>query len=377
MIIWGGLCALFKKLRYLFLSFLLVNFLGSCIPLKSVFLGHPDSKDHDRFRKASMDADSCFNFTESPIHTPLFINDWTSDKPEFKTVQSVCEEHAVRAFILIQNDTIKFEYYADGLGRTSLHSSYSLAKSFVSCLVGIAIDEGFIKNVDQKVVDFLPEIPINEKSKLLTIRHLLNHTSGMKFSLIQDGRLYYGNDLKSELGKIQFESSPGEKQEYLNMNSQLLGIIINRSCKESVSAFAHKRLWAPINMCYNGFWSVDHSSTEKSFCCLSATALDYAKFGRLYLNKGKWNGKHIFSERWYNQSICRDTTEGSSYNFNYSWHIGLSEYEDFMAIGLYKQHIYVSPKKNIIMVLLNDRENKVKAERINWWYIFRQVVDQL
>lgn len=377
MIIWSGLIALINNLKFLFIGFFLFIFLGGCIPLKSVFLGHPDSKDHARFRNATIDADSCFNFIESSIQPSLFINDWTSDKPEFKTVESICEEHAVRAFTIIQNDTIKFEYYADGLDRKTLHSSYSLAKSFVSCLVGIAIDEGLIKNVDQKVVDFLPEIPLNEKSKLLTIRHLLNHTSGIKFSMFQDGRLYYGNDLLSELGKIEFESFPGEKQEYLNVNSQLLGIIIDRSCKMPVSEFAQNKLWDPINMCDNGFWSVDHSNIEKSFCCLSATALDYAKFGRLYLNKGNWNGKHIFSRNWYNQSICRDTTEGSSYSYNYSWHIGLKEYDDYMAIGLYKQHIYISSKKNIVIVLLNERENKVKAERINWWYIFRQVVDQL
>ena len=78
-----------------------------------------------------------------------------------------------------------------------------------------------------------------------------------------------------------------------------------------------------------------------------------------------------------NQSIKRDTSQGSSYNYNYSWHIGLKEYNDYMAIGLYKQHIYVYPKKKIIIVLLNDRENKLKAERINWWFIFRQLVDQL
>ena len=130
-------------------------------------------------------------------------------------------------------------------------------------------------------------------------------------------------------------------------------------------------------MCSNGSWSVDKSNIEKSFCCLSATMIDYAKFGRLYLKKGLWENKRVFSESWFNESICRDTTEGSSYNYNYSWHIGLQEYEDFMAIGLYKQHIYISSKKNIVMVLLNDRENSLVAERVNWWFFFRQLVDQL
>ena len=88
-------------------------------------------------------------------------------------------------------------------------------------------------------------------------------------------------------------------------------------------------------------------------------------------------GKQIVSENWLNDCIKRDTTEGSSWNYNHSWHIGLKEYGDYMAIGLYKQHIYVNPKKNLIIVALNDRENKLIAERLNWWYIFRQIADQM
>ncbi len=84
--------------------------------------------------------------------------------------------------------------------------------------------------------------------------------------------------------------------------------------------------------------------------------------------------KQFFSEDWYNKSIRRDSTEGSSLNFNYSWHIGLQKYQDFMAIGLYKQHIYIYPEKEVIIVLLNNREDKLIAERVNWWNIFRQIV---
>ena len=145
----------------------------------------------------------------------------------------------------------------------------------------------------------------------------------------------------------------------------------------SVSELTHQKIWTPIGMCHEGLWSIDKYEIEKSFCCLSATALDYAKFGRLYLNKGLWNNERVFSESWYEQSIKRDTSDGSSHNYNYSWHLGLKEYGDFMAIGLYKQHIYICPKKNLIIVLLNDREKPILAERINWWFVFRQIGDQL
>lgn len=358
-------------------SLFLFCFLTSCIPLNSLFLGHPDPKDIDRFKNTELTSDSCFVFQKSSKTKNFKVTDWTTDKPRYRPAFDVFKEHSVRAFIMIQNDTIKAEYYRNDLDESSMHPSYSLAKSFVSCLIGIAIDEGHINNVKQQVQTFIPEISNNERGKTLTIKDLLNHTSGIKFSITQDARLYYGKNLSAELEKIEFSNDSGTSQEYLNLNTQLLSVIIKRATGMSVSEYAQQKLWNPINMCNIGKWSVDNFNVEKSFCCLSATALDYAKFGRLYLNKGQWEGKRIFNKSWYDQSIRRDTSNGSSCNYNYSWHIGLKDYEDFMAIGLYKQHIYISPKKNIVIVLLNDRENQLKAERINWWFIFRQLVDQL
>ncbi|MDB3905386.1 beta-lactamase family protein [Crocinitomicaceae bacterium] len=366
-----------SALKIVSISLFLFCILTSCIPLKSLYLGHPDANDASRFKNKDLISDSCFSFQTSNKIRTFKVTDWTTDKPRFRSIFDVLKEHSVRAFILIQNDTVKAEYYRNDLNKSSIHPSYSLAKSFVSCLIGIAIDEGHIHNVNQQVQAFIPEISLNERGKTLTIKDLLNHTSGIKFSITQDARLYYGKNLSAELEKIEFSNVPGQTQEYSNINTQLLGVIIKRSTGMSVSEYAQKKLWNPINMCNIGKWSVDNLDVEKSFCCLSATALDYAKFGRLYLNKGQWEGKRIYGEDWYDQSIKRDTTQGSSFNYNYSWHIGLKEYEDYAAIGLYKQQIYVSQKKKIVIVLLNDRENKLKAERINWWFIFRQLVDQL
>ena len=360
------------------LLFVFLVLLGSesCTPIKGIFLGRPDAKDTSRFKNSKIKSDSCFLF-EKDNRYDIKITDWSSDQPVFKALQELCQEHSVRSFIVIQNDAIKFEYYRKGLDENSLHPSYSISKSMISCLIGIAIDEGWIQNVNQKAIDFIPEIQNKPYADRLTIKHLLNHTSGIKYSLIEDGNLYYGKNILNELQNIVFTKPPGTKQEYLNVNSQLLGIILSRISGVSVTELAEQKIWGPIGMCSEGLWSVDKYGIEKSFCCLSATALDYAKFGRLYLNKGLWKKQRVFSESWYKKSISRDTTDGSSHNYNYSWHLGLKEYGDFMAIGLYKQHLYIYPKKNLIIVLLNDREKPILAERINWWFVFRQIGDQL
>jgi CubicO group peptidase (beta-lactamase class C family) len=179
------------------------------------------------------------------------------------------------------------------------------------------------------------------------------------------------------LKQVEFSSKPGTNQEYLNINIQLLGLVLHRITGKLPAEYLTDKLWKPLGMCSDAQWTKDRKGENLTFCCMGATALDYAKFGRLYLNKGDWNGKQIVSKEWCEKSVERDTTEGSSFGYNYCWHIGEKEYGDYMADGLYKQHIYVQPSKKIIIVLMADRENQLKAERVMWRNVFHQVVDQL
>lgn len=362
------------RLAFLFL----VVLLQGCIPFRSAFLGIPDKRDINRFKSAEIQAaDSCFEFVKLP-NAVIKVNDWTSDVPVFKPLDSVFVDHHVRSFVVIQNDSLKYEYYKEKLNENSLHSSYSIAKAFTSALIGIAIQEGYIKSEQEQVVKYVPELKGLPYADSLTIEHLLNHTSGFKYNLAVDAVIYYGRNALNALAKLRFEVPPGTKQRYLNINVELLGIILERATGIGPAKYLEDKIWKPIQMCNNGSWSVDEKNgTAKTFCCLGATALDYAKFGRLYLHGGVWNGKRIISEEWYEKSTARDTANGSSFNYNYCWHIGLKEYGDYMAIGMYKQHIYINPKKNLVIVVMNDGERPLKAERVNWWFIFRQIADEL
>lgn len=344
----------------------------------------PDEKDLQRSPSHLIEAgDSCYQFIKHPDFDAktLKINDWTTDIPFFVDIPNFLQTHKVRSFIVLRKDTLLYQYYAKDLSETSLHPSYSIAKSFTSALVGIAIDEGHIQSEDDLVITYLPELKTYIKDKRLDqlkIKHLLNHTSGIRYRLEIDAKIYYAGDLMRGIRRLKFADTPGTRQHYLNVNIQLLGLVLQKSTKKQPSEYLQEKIWQPIGMCYDAIWSTDRKQElEKNYCCLGATALDYAKFGRLFLKKGNWEGKQIVSEAWYNKSISRDTSEGSSFNYNHSWYIGLKEYGDFMAIGLFKQHIYVYPEKEIIIVLLNDREKRIRAERVNWWHIFRQLADQL
>jgi CubicO group peptidase (beta-lactamase class C family) len=364
-----------------FLICILPIILNSCLPPRAIFLAQPDDKDINRFRKAIIHAgNDCFEFKRaaSPSGKSIKIDDWTKDIPFFVSLDTFAPKHNIRSLLIIQNDTIKYEYYGKNIDANQLHSSYSVAKSFTSALIGIAIDEGHIESENDLATKYIPELKHLPYADQLTVAHLLNHTSGIKYNLVTDATIYYGRNSLKSLHQIKFDSRPGTKQHYLNINVELLGLILKRATNIAPSEYLENKIWKPIQMCSDGVWSVDEKNQlEKSFCCIGASALDYAKFGRLYLNRGVWEGNRIFSETWFEKSISRDTSQGSSFNYHYCWHIGLKEYGDFMAIGLYKQHIYINPKKNLLIILFNDSENRLKAERVNWWFVFRQIADQL
>lgn len=353
---------------------------SACFPIQSLFLGMPDAKDMNRFGQHKITTDTaCFHFYNSlkPGNTPFKITDWTSDIPFFIPLGQTLQDHKVRSCIIIKNDTILSTYYGKGMDAQTIHPSYSLAKSFVSALIGIAIEEGAIGSELDLVVKYLPNLKGGVELEELNIKHLLNHTSGIKYDLPLDATIYYGTNIQKGIQRIKFADAPGTKQHYINVNTQLLGMVLEAATGQMLSQYLEQKIWKPLGMCQEGLWSSDRKGQERTFCCLGATALDYAKFARLYLKKGDWDGAPIISPIWHQKTICQDTSEGSSFNYNYSWYIGLKEYGDYMAIGLYKQYLYIHPSKNIIIVLLNDREKALKAERVLWKEVFRQIVDQL
>jgi CubicO group peptidase (beta-lactamase class C family) len=354
--------------------------LMGCIPAKAVFLGAPDKNDIKRFKSSEiLTGGDCFQFQQdnSGIANRIKLNEWSSGSPYFVSLDELAANHATRSLLVIKNDTLLYSYYGEGTDAQDLNASYSVAKSFTSALVGIAIDEGLIKSERDFVIDYLPELKKVAGSDQLRIQHLLNMTSGIKYKLKTDAVLYYGADVNKALKHIEFSAKSGTFQEYLNINIQLLGFIIHRATGKKPSEYLTEKIWKPLEMCSNASWTVDKKGNDLTYCCMGATALDYAKFGRLFLNNGNWDGNQIVSTDWVTKSVARDTTEGSSFGYNYCWHIGEKAYGDYMADGLYKQHIYVHPEKRVIIVSMCNSENKLKSERIRWRHVFRQIVDQL
>ena len=360
-------------MKNLILFFLLMS-LSSCKVGRFVVYNFADINDHKKF--PSRDIKKGATKFQFPIAEkgkvpkeivqygrPTKKQSSTSPYAESKMIsfqfEQLLEESKTVAFLIIKNDTIQYEKYWGKYDESSIVPSFSMAKSITSILIGCAIDDKLIKSVNEPITNYIPELKENDFDKV-TIENLLQMTSGIKFneSYINPfgdaATFYYGTNLRKAIKKMKLEIEPGERFAYSSGSAQLLGLVLERALKnKTISSYLEEKIWQPLEMEFDASWSLDRKKNglEKTFCCINARARDYAKIGRLYLNKGKWNDKQIVSENWVAQSTKVDTTNNSVKRYQYQWWLP-SQTGDFFAQGILGQYIYVNPKKNLIIVRL-------------------------
>jgi CubicO group peptidase (beta-lactamase class C family) len=263
---------------------------------------------------------------------------------EKSTFEAFLEDKETVAFLIIRNDTMLYEKYLNKYEKNSIVASFSMAKSVTSILIGCAIDDKLIQNVQEPVTNYVPELK-DAGFENVTIEHVLQMTTGLDFNesyvnpFGDAATYYYGTNLRKAIRKMKLVEKPGEKFQYESGNTQLLGLILERALKNrTISAYLTEKIWQPLEMEYDATWSIDREKEglEKTFCCLNARARDFAKLGRLYLNKGNWNGNQIVSENWVTTSTKIDTTNGSAWYYQYQWWLPTKN-GDFMANGIPKK----------------------------------------
>jgi CubicO group peptidase (beta-lactamase class C family) len=288
------------------------------------------------------------------------------------------------AFIIIRDDTVLYEKYSKKYQENSIFNLFSVTKIFITTLVGIAIDEGLIKSADQAITEYIPELQKVEGFSKITIRHLLLHTSGLKFTdsksnpFSDQAKYYYTRNLRKLVMKAKINEPPGIETHYSSVNVQLLALILERATGTTLSAYLQEKIWQKIGMQYEAKWNLDNKgkkSIEKSFACLNSTAIDLAKLGRLYLNNGVWEDKQILSQKFIQEATRRDTSFGSNWNFQYNFGLGPELYGSYYSRGLYGQLIYIYPKKNILIVRIGEADLKYNPQFIN--NIVLQIIDQI
>ncbi len=335
--------------------------------------GNSDVYDYLKFPERQIDkAAEEFYFVEE-LNEPEIENAFKSH-PLVEDLDSFVQETSTQALLVVEDDTLLYEQYVNGFQRDSIVTSFSAAKSFASSLVGVAIDQGYIGSVNDPITKYIPELGERDPGfDRITIQDLLKMSSGIKYQEFpflngDDALTYYHPDLRQlAITNTKIIDQPGEYFLYNNYHPLLLGIILERATGQPVAEFFGENIWGRIGAEYPASWSLDEAGFEKMESGINARAIDFAKFGRLFLYNGQWEGDQVISEAWIAESIMDQNHSPTYYEtsfgpeilnaaeggyYQYMWY-GLNRdggADDFYAAGKYGQIIYVSPQANLVIV---------------------------
>ena len=370
-------------IRFLFIAFSL-SCLQSCYIIRAYKVRDFKLTDHQTMPSVSVPASS----------QPYQFREWTPTETNIALKQSLDSSLAsslTAAFLVIRNDSIIYENYFNGFSRESLLPSFSVAKSVVATLVGMAINEGKISSTQDPVTRYLPDLkktdPLYEN---ITLQHLLDMRSGLKWNEgkygLQDDaiKMAFRPNLLKYVKKVKVDKAPGGAFNYQSINTELLALVVESATGKKLAAYLGEKLWEPLGMEYEATWNVDNKKRQQeiAFAGLNATARDYAKLGQLYLNGGKWKDRQVISREWVNEVSHPDSMRQGYTN---QWWQSLSYYktEDSLAAvsfkndhpfstsvfkngneyrvgynpaphanGILNQYVYFFPARNVVIVRL-------------------------
>lgn len=288
----------------------------------------------------------------------------------------VFEQLGTVAYVIIKDSMLLFEQYWEDYSPESHSNSFSMAKSIVSLAIGAAIDDGFIKDVDQPVSDFFPEFQ-GYNGKPLTLRHLLTMSAGVDFDEAYSSpfspttKLYYGDDLQQIAFGMKEIEEPGVNFIYQSGVTQLLAFIVEKATGENISSYVSRKFWTPMNAEEDALWSLDKKDgIEKAYCCFNSNARDFARFGQLILNEGDWNGRQLISSSYLKEATTPDTNllfkeyneTNHCYGFQF-WHLTYNGMEILYMRGILGQYIFIIPDLNAVVVRLGHKRSETRSNQ--------------
>lgn len=280
-----------------------------------------------------------------------------------------------QGLLVIQNDKIVYENYWRGQEEGTRHISWSMAKSVISALFGIAIAEGHIKSIDQTVEEYLPELK-GSGYEGVKIKDVLEMSTGVKFDETysdpnSDIQRWFktfalGESQDEFAATLVREREPGTYNHYVSINTHVLGMILVKATGKSLTEYLQEKIWQPIGTEYDAYWVIDGEDMEMALGGLNATLRDYAKVGQLFLHQGKWQGKQIVPSDWVKEStsINGEHLQPNSKNsahagigYGYQWWIPEGDEGEFMALGVFNQFIYINPTTKTVIVRNSANQN--------------------
>lgn len=287
----------------------------------------------------------------------------------------------IYSFLIIRNDSILYEFYNQGISDSTILPSFSVAKSFTSTLVQMAHQEGRIKSLDEPITNYIPELK-NRDSRFekITIQHVLDMRSGIKSTenygnpLSDVLKLGFAKNIRAKMLKIKIESEPNLTFEYKSANTQLLAMIVESATKERFKDYFYRKIYQPLDMEYDASWHIDDVKHReiRAFCCLNMAARDFAKFGKLYLDKGKFHQTQLLDSNWVSILSHSDTMEKYD-GYKNQWWKG-SGNGNFQAVGILGQSIAIFPSKHMIIVKLQNTQLPSHPLKKGWHSTVNKIV---
>ena len=305
-------------------------------------------------------------FNYETIKSPLEKSPWIESEYITNNFSSEFEDYnkkmGTAAYLVIHNDTIVGEKYYEGYSINSSTNSFSMAKTFVSLMMAKALEQGYIKSLEDKVTDYIPELK-GEFADDVRIIDLAAMTSGLKwdegtsnpFSPV--AKQYFYEDVVKLMLDQPFIDPPGKTYHYSSGNTQILSMLIEKATGLKTNEYFEQEFWSKINPDNDAYWQIDsrESRNVKSFCCFHSNARDFSRLGKLYINNGNWNGNQIVDSMFIQKS-----TEPFLDNFNeYGIGVWLSNYKDLkisLMSGHQGQYVIMIPEKKLIITRLGKRD---------------------
>lgn len=301
-------------------------------------------------------------FDTHEIKPSANVWEWPESKKYNKTTLSPALSDVLNrtksvAFFVAQNDSILQEHYWDNYSVNSQSNSFSMAKSVVTMLTQIAIQKGILSGWDQKVKTFLPELK-GEYADELELWHLSTMSSGLlwdekykdPFSIT--AKAYYGSDIKKLMLELPIVDKPGEKHNYQSGSTQLLGLVLLEASDMTLAEMASEWLWKPLQAKNTALWHTDDEGVELAYCCFNSNARDFARFGKLMLNSGNWNGRQILDSSFVEMAVEPNLAPFYSYSF---WLDDSHGTPIFYQRGILGQYIISIPEFNLLIVRLGHQ----------------------
>ncbi len=269
--------------------------------------------------------------------------------------------------IILHDGKMLFEKYWNGNTKDSKHIAFSISKSYLSALFGIAIEEGLIKSIDDSVSIYLDDFE-GTGYEDVKIKNLLQMSSGIEFNedyadpnsdINRFARATAkGSSFRDFAKTLKNGKKQGTYNHYVSLDTQVLGMILESVTDMPLREYLYKRIWSKIGTESDAYYIADKTGTDMALGGLNATLRDFSKFGQLYLNEGSWDGEQIIPKSWVLKSHTPDAPHlmpnagdlsSSEWGYGYQWWIPGDPLTDYTAHGIFNQFIYVDPVSNVVI----------------------------